>query len=205
MTMQRLHELLDAYGARSDRWPFSERAAALALLRDSAEARHVRDEAARLDALLDRATTPAPSPELLDRVLATASGAQQPPAIRAAARRLPNDHLTPSDGPLRACPTRQPERRWRSVVAAASFAAAAATVALWLAGPSGTPRSTGTPAALTVLGTYSTPTDALLEAENLSVVDTLPAFGCSDGDWGCPELDLAQEHSTTDTGRRIHT
>jgi hypothetical protein len=202
--MQRLQELFNAYGARPDRWPFGERAAALALLRDSTEAQHIRDEAAQLDALLDRATMPAPSPELLDRVLATASAGQQPPTIRVAAYRHPNDHRTPSDGPLRACPTRQPERRWRSVVAAASFAAAAATVALWLAGPSGTPRSTETPAALTVLGTYSTPTDALLEAENLSVVDTLPAFGCSTGDWGCPELDLAQEHSTTDIRRRIH-
>jgi len=203
MTMQRLQELFDAYGARSDRWPLSELAGALTLLRDSAEARQRRDEAARLDAVLDRAVTRAPSPGLLDRVLATASGVR-PPIARTAPCRHPNDHRTPSDGPLYVHPPRQAARRWRSVAAAASFAAAAAAVALWLAGPSGTPHDTGTPAAVAVLGTYSTPTDTLLETENLSVVDSLPAFGCSDGEWGCPELDLAQEHSTTGMRRRIH-
>jgi hypothetical protein len=203
MTIQRLQELLDAYGARSDQWPPGERASALALLRDSDEARHRRNEAARLDAVLARAVVPAPSPGLLDRVVATASDVRLPVA-RTALRRHPNEHHGPRDGQLRVHPRRQAERRWQSVVAAASFAAAAAAVTLWLARPSETPRDTETPAALAVLGTYSTPTDTLLEAESLSVVDSLPAFGCDDGEWGCPELDLARQHSATDRRRRFH-
>ena len=56
----RFRTLLGSYGADPGRWPPAERAAALALLQGSAEAGVLRDEAAALDALLDRAPRPAP-------------------------------------------------------------------------------------------------------------------------------------------------
>jgi hypothetical protein len=55
MNSERLQEILDAYGADSGRWPEAERAGALALLAQSGEARLHRDQAKRLDALLDDA------------------------------------------------------------------------------------------------------------------------------------------------------
>ncbi len=72
MRLERLAELLDAYGARPERWPIPERASALALLARSAEARALRDRAARLDALLDRLPEVVPSPRLTARVLRAA-------------------------------------------------------------------------------------------------------------------------------------
>jgi len=42
MTLQRLQQLLDAYGANPERWPLEERAAALALLEHSTEAQAQR-------------------------------------------------------------------------------------------------------------------------------------------------------------------
>ncbi|HYE00512.1 MAG TPA: hypothetical protein VEH84_14095, partial [Alphaproteobacteria bacterium] len=73
MDAARLRALLDAYGARPERWPPAERAAALALLAASAEARAARAEAAALDALLDLAAAPAPSAALVGRILGDAA------------------------------------------------------------------------------------------------------------------------------------
>ncbi len=72
MDMARLAAILDAYGGDERRWPESERAAALALLAESAAARALRDEAAALDTLLDVALAPAPSPALRAALLAAA-------------------------------------------------------------------------------------------------------------------------------------
>ncbi len=72
MDMARLAAILEAYGADDRRWPQDERAAALALLADSPEARALRDQAAALDTLLDVAGAPAPSPELMAMILAAA-------------------------------------------------------------------------------------------------------------------------------------
>jgi hypothetical protein len=55
MTLERLREILDAYGARPERWPAAERDSASALIAASTEAAKMRDGARRLDALLDEA------------------------------------------------------------------------------------------------------------------------------------------------------
>ena len=69
MTIDRLRTILEAYGADPSRWPGADRADAVALLERSAEARSLRDEAARLDAMLDAAPAAAPSEALAGRVL----------------------------------------------------------------------------------------------------------------------------------------
>lgn len=52
MSVARLRELLDAYGAESSRWPAAERAAAEALCARDDAARRLRDEALALDGWL---------------------------------------------------------------------------------------------------------------------------------------------------------
>lgn len=79
MTIERLRLLLDTWGAASERWPATERAAALALIARSPDARALRDEAVRLDALLDADPADAPSDALVARVLAAAPA---PPRAR---------------------------------------------------------------------------------------------------------------------------
>ena len=51
MNETRLKRLIEAYGAEPERWPAGDRAAALALLDTSAEARALVAEARRLDRL----------------------------------------------------------------------------------------------------------------------------------------------------------
>ena len=82
MSLDRFADLVDAYGARLERWPEIERPAALALLDGSAPARALCEQAAALDALLDQAAIPAPSPELADRILALAPAPGNAPKIR---------------------------------------------------------------------------------------------------------------------------
>lgn len=72
MSLDRFAALVEAYGAHPARWPAAERPTALALLEAAPEARALRDEAAALDELLDRATVPVPSPALAGRILAQA-------------------------------------------------------------------------------------------------------------------------------------
>jgi hypothetical protein len=55
MKMERLREILDAYGADPRHWPQAERDAALSLIAGSKEAGALRNAALRLDALLDEA------------------------------------------------------------------------------------------------------------------------------------------------------
>ena len=57
--LNRFRDLLGAYGADPRRWPPAERARALLLLGNSAEAEALRREAAALDSLLDQAPRPA--------------------------------------------------------------------------------------------------------------------------------------------------
>lgn len=78
LDLARLGRLLEAYGADPEAWPAAERDAALALLARSAEARALRERAARLDRLLDQAPALEPSPELMARVLAAANQAAPP-------------------------------------------------------------------------------------------------------------------------------
>lgn len=61
ITLTRLSELLEAYGADPDRWPLEDRVAALELLAYSAPARNLLRQAAELDTLLDTAPLTMPS------------------------------------------------------------------------------------------------------------------------------------------------
>jgi hypothetical protein len=78
MTEARFAALLDAYGAEPDRWPASERAAGLAYLESSEEARAAMEPAAALDGLLDSiAPSTQISEDLADRIYALAPAAPQ--------------------------------------------------------------------------------------------------------------------------------
>jgi hypothetical protein len=68
MTIERLTQLLDAYGAAPSRWPADERDAAEAIIASSDQAREAFAEAARLDALLDQAPPPPPTDRLAWRL-----------------------------------------------------------------------------------------------------------------------------------------
>jgi hypothetical protein len=103
MEMTRLREIIEAYGAEPARWPVGERAPAQALLRRSAEARAMQDDARRLDRALDLMPRIGPSPALAGRILAAA------PASRGAWSLL--RIVWPFEGP------------WRPVAAWASAAA----------------------------------------------------------------------------------
>lgn len=69
MTIDRLEQILDAYGAAPQAWPAGERAAALALMERSESARQLCEQAAQLDSLLDTAADIEASSELRARVL----------------------------------------------------------------------------------------------------------------------------------------
>ena len=72
LTLDRLAQLLDAYGAAPERWPHTEREAAERLVDQSAAARARWEDAADLDRLLDTVPSEPPSPALTARVLAAA-------------------------------------------------------------------------------------------------------------------------------------
>ena len=72
ISLDRLRDVLDCYGADPRRWPQEEREPALVLLSRSAEARRYRDEVVRLDRALDLAPVEPPSAALAARVLAAA-------------------------------------------------------------------------------------------------------------------------------------
>jgi len=72
MDLDRLGELLDAYGADRGRWPEAERARARALIEANDRARDLYDDARALDDLLRRAGTIEPSLELKAEILAAA-------------------------------------------------------------------------------------------------------------------------------------
>lgn len=71
MSLQRLSDILAAYGAAAHRWPVDERDACLALVSADPQARAMLDEALGLDLLLDQAPAiPAPSDMLVSRIMA---------------------------------------------------------------------------------------------------------------------------------------
>jgi hypothetical protein len=167
MTLDRLRELLDAYGASPERWPPAERSAAAALLSESNAARGLRDEAARLDALLDLVPARQPSHQLIERALAGA----------------PND-------------PRQARWR-RVAIVAVPLAAAAAAVVVWLMPqrqPANTPE---TPQyAIEDLGVYTTPTDVLLDLPGFDLSASAPVVGCVDNGLGCPLTDTGEDRQS---------
>jgi len=70
MSLSRLRELLDAYGAESAHWPAHERDAALALIFASQPARALWHSAQALDSALDQWLPAAPDAALSARILA---------------------------------------------------------------------------------------------------------------------------------------
>jgi hypothetical protein len=180
MSPARFRALLDAYGADPDRWPPEERDAARTLLAQSPEARRWRDASAQLDAVLDRAPAPAASPELIERILATA-----------------NSHM-PSRTRRRATPR---SRVWRYVGAALPLAAAAALIVWLLTEPSRTPERTNV--TIAELGTYAAPTDVLLDTPSVDALDSVPAFGCTGSGLGCLDPELLNNQSALDSERYV--
>lgn len=71
MDLTRFETLIEAYGARPERWPESERAAALDFLKRTPQAQTRLGEAAALDRVLDQAATAPVSRALEDRILAS--------------------------------------------------------------------------------------------------------------------------------------
>jgi anti-sigma-K factor RskA len=72
MTLERLRAVIDAYGTSAQRWPETERAAAAALLAESAEARALATAAAPLDELLDAVPGITPTAPMRAAILAAA-------------------------------------------------------------------------------------------------------------------------------------
>lgn len=70
MTLERLDNLLFAYGADEAGWPAGERQAARDLIAASAEARRLLEEARALDTLLNAVPVEEPSTELVERLMA---------------------------------------------------------------------------------------------------------------------------------------
>lgn len=196
--LERLRDILDAYGGDPDRWPDAERTPALALLESSADARLLQAEARRLDAALDLLPATEPSAGLEERILAAARRTPQDDAAHGA------DVTSLADARVRRDARRAPRRTL--VLAAALPLAAAAALALWLARADRAPQqqvasvTSGTTTAtahaseeelLAALASYTSPDDAVIE---LSVVDDVYDAapwrgGCSEGDLGCVATD----------------
>ncbi len=199
MDERRLAEILDAYGADPKRWPEAEREAAERLVETSPAARALRDEAALLDALLDRATEGerAPSADLIERALAGSPAGSEDRAPR---RRGSVERLAGARRASRARPARSRARR--RLAAFAAPLAAAAAVALWVAtegGPVGTSHVEA-PAeryAIADLDDFSVPSDSLLASDGWDVIGRLPELGCSTGELGCPDLSEAGRKRTS--------
>ena len=77
MTLERLRAVIESYGTSPPRWPETERAAAAALLAESAAARALVTEAAPLDALLDVVPAVTPTAAMRAAILALAPRAAQ--------------------------------------------------------------------------------------------------------------------------------
>ncbi len=197
MTLARLGELLDTYGANPEHWPPQEREAASALLTQSAQAQRRHEASAQLDAILNLAPAHAVSPAFLERVLAAAP---QPASAETAGAEHLNAAASPSALRL-ASPRvgRRASRRlraWRYVGAALPLAAAAALVLWLLRAPAPTPERTRV--TMAELGTYDVPTDVLLAAPGLEALDNVPSFGCTGSGLGCLDSEPLNTQSTLD-------
>lgn len=190
MTVQRLQQVFDAYGANLERWPSEERAAALVLLAQSVEARAQQEEAARLDSLLNLAPVAYPSAELVTRLLAAApieeTQAENPRNRSVRLLRSGRRHQSSAtqrtgnrDGPHRM-------RVWLSLAVAASLA-----VALWGVRTLTPLHQELPPDVIANLGVYDTPTDVLLQPPGFDILNTLPSVGCMDSELGCLKLNVS--------------
>ena len=93
ITIERLKDLLAAYGARPGLWPAEERAAAQALIDTSDDARTLYDEEQALDALLQNVIEPEVSAALTGRVRSMALPTATAPSASFMARLM--DSLRP--------------------------------------------------------------------------------------------------------------
>jgi len=196
MTLARLGELLDAYGANPERWPPAERETACALLAQSTEAQRRREASAQLDAVLNLAPAHAASPALLERILAAAP---QPASVETATAEQLNAAANPPALRLASPPVGRRASRhfraWRYVGAALPLAAAAALVLWLLREPAPTPERSVT---MAELGTYDVPTDVLLTTPGLEALDSVPSFGCTGSGLGCLDPEPLNKQSALD-------
>ena len=82
MELERIRQIVEAYGALSDRWPDDERDAAWALLARSEDAVWLVEQAQELDLVMDQAAAEAPSDALVERILQSAAiHASSPKAV----------------------------------------------------------------------------------------------------------------------------
>jgi hypothetical protein len=197
MTLARLGELLDAYGADPERWPPEEREAAGVLLAQSAEAQRRCEASAQLDAILNLVPAHAASSALLERVLAAVP---QPASAETATAEHVNTAASPQALRLAPPPVgRRASRRlraWRYVGAALPLAAAAALVLWLLRAP--VPTSERARVTMAELGTYDVPTDVLLTTPSLEALDSVPSFGCTGSGLGCLDSDPLNKQSALD-------
>jgi len=194
-TLDRLRDVLDAYGAEPERWPTSEREGLAALIARSADARRLQADAARLDCVLDALPAAPPTPGLEDRILAAAVAS---PAASPAVASLAD---------VRARRAVHARRRTGWLAAALPLAAAAALAAWLVRAPDDAPDVQVVAVAVTLpatevdalldesalasLGDYETPGDQLLAASNLDdVYQSAPWDGCTSADLGCLEVDV---------------
>lgn len=203
VTMKRLVELLEAYGAAPERWPESERAAAEELLARSDAARALQREAAALDRLLDALPPVAPSAVLRDRVLAAAP--KRRPAALAWRRALT------VAVPLAAAASlvlwfAVRDHASKPAVQVASRDAATGSAVTGSAAPLGadSPARHAVQSTTTVaLGELTSPTDALLEPIAIDVSSAMPSVGCADSTLGCPKVEGAVDpYSEAPSSRR---
>lgn len=129
ITMDRLEQILDAYGASPEAWPASERAAVTALLQSSEQARQLCRQAAELDEVLDAAPSIEPSAELRRRVIGAVPA--RPPSF---AERL--DGLAARVWPF--------GPRWRPAAALVIAAALGIAVGTWMPNDPGATAGTDT-------------------------------------------------------------
>lgn len=71
MELERLKQIIDAYGGNPQRWPLAERQTAQALLDISPTARQWQQEALQLDTLLDHIAEALPPARLKNHILAS--------------------------------------------------------------------------------------------------------------------------------------
>jgi len=95
MMLWRFRRLIEAYGADPARWPPPERAAALALLATSAQARSALEDVRRLDALLAADRRPAADASLAASVVTRATAQPQDRAERSNRRLEPGGWSLP--------------------------------------------------------------------------------------------------------------
>ena len=82
--MKRLEQVLESYGADPGRWPAEERSGLESLLAESPDARALRDDAARLDSILDKPEKPIANAVALPTVV-----------VHGGLRHGPNDRIDP--------------------------------------------------------------------------------------------------------------